>query len=196
MHHIIFRNNGGSDDESNLITLCKSCHDRVHAGEIYVWSEENVRKDLKYATQMNIIISQLHKKIEFEETFGYITKEHRQLQNAPKKHYVDAIMIASCGEKVKLKIRRLLRKKCVSDGDYQKTKGIRNERKIPTGKIFGFRKFDKVQYLGGKYFIKSKMSNGYAVLMNISGEKQNFEHIPKFKDFRRVGARKSWIMSA
>ena len=53
-------------------------------------------------------------------------------------------------------------KKSVSDGDFQQTKGIRSEQVINTGKIYGFRKFDKVRYLGNEYFIKGRMSTGYA----------------------------------
>ena len=34
VHHIIFRSMGGSDEESNLITLCKTCHDALHRGEV------------------------------------------------------------------------------------------------------------------------------------------------------------------
>lgn len=34
VHHIIFRSNGGTDDENNLITLCEACHKGVHDGTI------------------------------------------------------------------------------------------------------------------------------------------------------------------
>ena len=30
VHHIVERSNGGSDDESNLIVVCFSCHSDVH----------------------------------------------------------------------------------------------------------------------------------------------------------------------
>lgn len=30
-HHIIEKENGGSDDDTNLRALCKSCHSRLHA---------------------------------------------------------------------------------------------------------------------------------------------------------------------
>jgi hypothetical protein len=85
-------------------------------------------------------------------------------------------------------------KKCVPDGDYQQTKGVRSEQRIPTGKIMGFRKFDKVRYLGVEYFIKGRMSTGYAILMDISGNKPTLKPIPKFEKMKRVSARSSWIM--
>ena len=34
VHHIVFRSNGGTDDEENLITLCEDCHKGVHAGTV------------------------------------------------------------------------------------------------------------------------------------------------------------------
>jgi hypothetical protein len=33
IHHIVHRENGGSDDEINLITLCELCHAEEHRGE-------------------------------------------------------------------------------------------------------------------------------------------------------------------
>ncbi len=58
----------------------------------------------------------------------------------------------------------------------------------------GFRKFDKVRYLGTEYFIKGRMSTGYAILMNISGNKLALKPIPKFEKMKRVSARSSWMM--
>jgi hypothetical protein len=87
-----------------------------------------------------------------------------------------------------------LYKKCISKGDYQQTSGIRSEKKVPTNKIQGFRKFDKVLYNDEKYFIKGRMSTGYAILMDIFGNKVDFKPIPKFSKMKRLGARKSWIM--
>ncbi|MBC8457279.1 MAG: RRXRR domain-containing protein, partial [Deltaproteobacteria bacterium] len=34
VHHIVFRSNGGSNAESNLITLCEKHHDQLHKGKI------------------------------------------------------------------------------------------------------------------------------------------------------------------
>ncbi len=107
---------------------------------------------------------------------------------------MDAVSIASQGNDVNFKTNVVLFKKCVSDGDYQQTKGIRSEQRIPTGKIQGFRKFDKVRYLKSDYFIKGRMSAGYAILMDIEGTKITLKPIPKFTKMKRIQARKSWIM--
>ena len=195
VHHIVFKRNNGSDEASNLITLCKTHHDELHDGRITLQGGRT-KGNLKHATQMNSIRVQLLKMLpDTEETFGFVTKEHRQLLNLPKEHYMDAVAIASQGNEVKFKTNVITFKKCVSDGDYQQFKGIRSEQKIPTGKIQGFRKFDKVRYLGADYFIKGRMSTGYAILMDIKGTKITLKPIPKFSKMERIQARKSWIIS-
>lgn len=93
-------------------------------------------------------------------------------------------------------------KKSVSKGDYQQSKGIRSEQSITTGKIHGFRKFDKVRYFGKEYFIKGRMSTGYAVLMDIDGNKIDFSTMPKgyktpkLSNCKRVTARNSQMIQA
>ena len=199
VHHIVFRRNNGSDEADNLITLCKTCHDKLHKNEIKL-NGGKIKSQLKHATQMNSIRQQLLRVVNCEETFGFITKEHRQIMKLPKEHYMDAVAIASQGNKVNFKINHILFKKCVSKGDYQQTKGIRSEQMIPTCKINGFRKFDKVRYLGRDYFIKGRMSSGFAILMNIEGNKIGFKDAPKgmktpkMKNMKRITSRKSWII--
>lgn len=208
VHHIIFRSNGGSDEHENLITLCKTCHDRLHNGEIKLKLNGKKKGQLKHATQMNIIRQQLLKLVpEAEETFGFITKEHRQLMGLPKEHYYDAVVIACLNNiedigliDVSFKTEKAVLKKCIPKGDYQQTKGVRSHQKIPTGKIEGFRKFDKVKYQGKEYFIKGRMFTGYAILMDIDGEKIDFSNAsrgmktPKISNMQRINARKSWII--
>lgn len=179
VHHILFRSQGGSDEESNLITLCHTCHKDLHSGKINPKLSGKVKGNLKYATQMNSIRKQLFKLYpDAVETFGYVTKANRLLLGIDKEHYYDACTIATQGNIFTVK-SNLYKKKCISDGDFQKTKGIRSEQPIITDKIYGFRKFDKVRYFGNKYFIKGRMSTGYAVLMDIDGNKVDFSAMPK-----------------
>src|SRR5574344_589672 len=202
VHHIIYRCNGGSDEEENLITLCHSCHFDLHHGNLKLNLKGIKNGSLKHATQMNSIRIQLLNIYECEETFGYITKENRQNLGLPKEHHMDAVVIASGGEKVNFKQDVLYIKQCVSCGDYQQSKGIRSEQRIPTNKICGFRKFDKVKYFGKEYFIKGRMSSGYAILMDIEGNKIDFSDMPKgFKtpklsNCKRISARKTWIVDS
>ena len=195
VHHIVFRSQNGSDEESNLIILCKTCHDSLHTGKIKLKAIGKKKGQFCHATQMNSIRTQLLKRVEAEETFGFVTKEHRQMMGLPKDHYFDAVAIASKGTVPTFKTNQVLFKTCVSDGDYQQTKGIRSEQRLTTCKIKGFRKFDKVLYLGQDYFVKGRMSTGYAILMDIHGTKIDIKPIPKFEKMKRESARKSWIMT-
>lgn len=35
-HHVIFKSAGGSDNPNNLLTLCRKCHDDIHAGRLRI----------------------------------------------------------------------------------------------------------------------------------------------------------------
>ena len=188
-HHVIFKTNGGSDEANNLIVLCKTCHNALHDNEFEI-KVKGIKKRFVHATQMNVIRSQLLKLVDSVETFGYITKTNRESLGLSKSHSNDALVIASKGKCITFNNTKMLYKKCVAKGDYQQTKGIRSQMKIPTSKIQGFRKFDKVRYNGVIYFIKGRMSSGYAILMDIHGIKQVLKPIPKFNKMTRIGARK------
>ena len=203
VHHIVFRSQGGSDEESNLITLCHTCHKDLHSGKITPKFNGKKKGTLKYATQMNSIRCQLLKQYpEAIETFGYVTKANRLILGIEKDHHLDSCVIASQGLPITVKTSLLYLKKSVSKGDYRQTKGIRSEQPITTGKICGFRKYDKVKYFGKEYFIKGRKSTGYAVLMNINGEKADFSYLPrrrktpKLSNCKRVSARTSQMVQA
>ena len=72
--------------------------------------------------------------------------------------------------------------------------------KLNTKKILGFKKFDKMKYLGKEYFIKGRMSTGYAVLMDVDGNKIDFSKepngfkTPKLKNCKRLTARTSLLI--
>jgi hypothetical protein len=65
----------------------------------------------------------------------------------------------------------VLIKKHVAKGDYQQTKGSSSEKIIPTGKLFGLRKFDLIKTNQGIGFVQGKRSSGYFALMDILGKK-------------------------
>ena len=197
VHHIKFKGNGGTDDEENLITLCTDCHKGVHTGTVVLNKKPKKSKNLKYAAHMSIIRSQLLKKYpDAIETFGFVTAENRNHLKLEKDHYIDACVIASGGLEFK-KLDVIYYRRRVSKGDYRLTRGIRGEQKLPTGKLCGFRRFDKVKYFGEEYFIKGRQSSGFTVLMDIDGNRADFSSVPKgFKapkmlNCERLSARRS-----
>ena len=195
VHHIIFKSMGGTDDEHNLITLCEKCHKLVHDG-ILILTKKPKKSSLKYATQMSIIRSQLLKIYpDAIETFGFVTKENRNNLNLPKGHYIDACVIASGGKKFK-QLNWLFKKRRVPKQNRKLCNGIRGEKKLPTGKIFGFRRFDKVRYLKEICFIKGRRSKGAFTLMDIDNNTLNFRDrggrgTPSYKLLKRLNTRKS-----
>ena len=202
VHHIIFRSQGGSDELDNLITLCEKCHADIHAVKIVLNLKGKRKRNLRHATQMSIIRNQLLKIYpEAIETFGFVTKENRNNLDLPKEHFIDACIIASGGKKFELN-DTVYQKRRVAKGDYQRTKGVRGQLKIPDGKIQGFRKFDKVKYLGQEYFIKGRASSGYAILMNIFNETIDFSYMPrgwktpKLLNLERISARSSCLCTS
>jgi hypothetical protein len=93
VHHIIFRTNGGGDAPSNLITLCKTCHDLLHGGAFQI---KGTRSRTKHPTEIGIIKASLAKVWNFEPTFGYETKYRRErCLGWAKSHAADAVAIAA-----------------------------------------------------------------------------------------------------
>jgi len=169
VHHVVFRSNGGTDTPSNLITLCEGCHDKLHNGEFQI---KGSRSKTKHATEVGVVTSQLKKRFgDFEETFGYQTKFNReQILKLPKTHYNDAVAIC-CEEGEIIDISSTVYfKKHVSKGDYQQTNGSRSEKRIPTGKLFGLRKFDYIQHPLGFGFVKGKRSTGFFAISDLEGK--------------------------
>lgn len=200
IHHIQFRSNGGSNVVSNLITLCKTCHDSLHAKKDA--QKESLKKfkasntiNTKGATQVSTICAYLRKTLAFTEAYGFETKLNRERLGLPKTHYMDAICVGLKPNETVTLPDVYFKKVRIARRDYQKTRGRHSEEKIPTGKIKGIRKFDKVQWKGGSYFIKGRMSTGYAILMDISGKKIEFKPIPKLELMKRLTARKSCLTS-
>lgn len=168
IHHIIFRSAGGTDTPSNLLTLCQQCHADLHQGKLTLKAK---RSKTKHATEMGIIKSQLKKQWVFEETFGYETKFKReQILQQSKSHANDAIAICCEDDEWVTQNTWLFYKKHVASGDYQQIKGSHSEKKIPTGKLFGLRKYDLIKTQKGIGFIKGKRSSGYFSLSTIHGK--------------------------
>ena len=169
VHHIIFRSNGGTDTPNNLVVLCSDCHEKLHNGEFEI---KGVRSKTKHATEIGIVTAQLKTSFgDFEECFGYETKFKReQILQLPKSHHFDAVAIC-CeeGEIVELS-DNIYFKKHVSKGDYKQTQGSRSEKRIPTGKLFGFRKFDYIQTPKVTGFIKGKRSTGFFAISDLEGK--------------------------
>ena len=187
VHHIIFKSNSGTNSPENLIVLCHTCHDKLHNKEFEI---KGVRSKTKHATEVGIVKAQLEKQFgDFEKCFGYETKFNReQILKLPKTHYNDAVAICcEDGEIVDIS-STVYFKKHVSKGDYQQTNGSRSEKRIPTGKLFGLRKFDYIQTAKGTGWIKGKRSTGFFAISDLEGKTIN-PSVNVKKDCTRLKAR-------
>ena len=201
VHHIKFRQNGGTDDEENLITLCEDCHKGIHAGTVELNKKPKKSKNLKHATHMSIIRSRLLKEYpDAIETFGFVTSENRNHLKLKKDHYIDACVIASGG----LGFRDLdviFYKRRVSKGDYQLTRKSCGKEFFCRGKVLGFKQFDKVEYFGVKCFIGSRRNSGIATLVDIFKTKINFPNLqkgyksPKMRLLKRLSSRRTTLIT-
>lgn len=102
-HHIVFREKGGTDSPSNLITLCNKCHTPVNHKEgkfLYNWMIEGKKvKGFKDSTFMSMVrwrlVNYLNSlDIETKHTYGFETKSKRIELKLEKSHFNDAFCIA------------------------------------------------------------------------------------------------------
>jgi N6-L-threonylcarbamoyladenine synthase len=113
VHHIESRQTGG-DRPDNLITLCKSCHDKFHKGKIRL----DVKKlnGFKAETFMSMVrwkLVELLKKT-FKDvgiTFGYRTKSKRIELGLDKSHSNDAFVIANGTYQIHCHTNQLVQKR-------------------------------------------------------------------------------------
>ena len=92
-HHIIQRKDGGSNRPDNLVTLHLKCHKDFHSGKIK--HKFTKPKSFKDTSVMNNVWKRLVDKNNYNYTFGYITKDKRQLSGLEKSHVNDAFIIAN-----------------------------------------------------------------------------------------------------
>ena len=191
VHHTVFRSKGGTDSPGNLITLCADCHAALHRGE---WELNGSVSKTKHATEVGIVRSQLIKVFgEHQETFGYETKLKReQILDLPKTHYHDAIAIACAEGEIVEPLSHLYHKRNIAKGDYQQTKGVRSEKLILTGKLFGLRKFDLIETPKGTGFVKGKRSTGFFAISDFDGTAIH-NSVNVKKSCRRLSARTSTL---
>jgi hypothetical protein len=183
-HHIIQRKDDGSDRPDNLVTIHKTCHDDFHKGLIKHTFQKP--KEYKMETHVTImkdfIVNKLKKEFDVEVTFGHITKRNRMRLNLPKSHCFDAIAI--CNPKKVERTDAIFKRVCIPRGRYQQTKGIRSEQRLPKGKLFEFKQWDKVKIGKQIGFIKDKRSSGFFDVCDIDGN--NINHSIKYTKLQKL----------
>ena len=177
VHHIRSRKTHG-DRPRNLITLCKTCHDKLHAENLEHYFNPS-DKGFRSEGQMTVMrwfiyngIKELYPDTKL--TYGYITKNTRIKNNLEKSHIIDARCVsknplATPPEKVYIlkQVRRTNRQLYKSN---TLKGGIRKRNKAPY-LVKGFRLFDKVNYQDQTCFIFGRRQSGYFDLRLLDGTK-------------------------
>lgn len=168
-HHIISRQTGG-DRPDNLLTVCVTCHDKHHAGEITIKAKP--KRGYKAEIFMNIVRKQFVEELRtttglpVTTTFGYITRTNREALSLPKSHTNDAFVIAGGNGQVRNNdtyYGKFVRK------NNRKLRKMDGRANIAKKEINGWQRFDKVRYNGIDCFIWGRMSTGYVTLKTLDG---------------------------
>ena len=175
VHHIESRKTGG-DAPNNLITLCETCHDKHHDGEIKLKVKRGASfKDTAFIGIMRWAfynrLKELYPNVNL--TYGYITKNTRIRNGLEKSHRTDARCIANVKatssdiwyrQKAVRRNNRSLHKATINKGGYRKA------NQAPKF-VYGFQLFDKVRYGGQECFVFSRRTSGYFDLRMLDGTK-------------------------
>ena len=175
IHHIETRKTGG-DSPNNLITLCKTCHKRVHTESL----ENKLKRKfptLQDATQMTVMRwfifnalkeSYPHVKL----TYGYLTKQNRIENGLEKSHCVDARCIS--GNTLAKPTSEIYIVKQVRGSNRKLHKatilkgGVRKANKAQKY-VYGYQLFDKVLYKGKECFVFARRTSGSFDVRLING---------------------------
>ncbi len=98
-HHLVYRKYGGKDTLANLLTLCESCHTRVHQGKLML-KVTGVSGHLDVIAQRSMqgkayLYATLGKQTQLSTVFGYETSAYRKARGLPKTHCIDALCVAT-----------------------------------------------------------------------------------------------------
>ncbi len=198
VHHIESRKTGG-DSPNNLITLCETCHNKYHKGEI----ELKIKRGQKFnhSSFMGIMrwafynnLKELYPNVSI--TYGYITKNTRIINNLPKSHRVDAFCISGNVKSKRLTNWFYYKKVRCHNRQIHKTNILKGgKKKLNQAKkyVFNYQLFDKVKFEDKEYFIFGRRKTGYFDLRDLKGNKVNNGSI-SYKKIELLEKRKNLLI--
>lgn len=175
VHHIESRKTGGNAP-NNLITLCETCHQAYHRGELKMHFERG--GSLRHEAAMSIMRWEVFNRVKKEYanvnmTYGYKTKYVRINNNIRKTHCADAFCISGNFNAERLCWYygvRLLQRHTRSLHVFKPAKGGKRKNEVAPhwiGKT-QLQQYDVVEWNGHKAFI-SGSTNGRLYLKDIQG---------------------------
>ena len=181
VHHLESRKTGGNAP-NNLITLCLSCHKKLHAGLVALPDSKRKRGHrLRDAAFMGIMRKTLIQRLRsmcdvpITETYGYITKAIREKYEIKKTHTSDARIIAKGEETHRVCPTLLLKPVRRHNRQIHKATilkgGVRKKNQAPKY-VFGFQLFDGVALPSGETgFVFGRRSSGSFDVRHLDGRK-------------------------
>ncbi len=172
VHHIVSRKKGANSPD-NLVTLCKTCHTKVHREKIEkIFIKKPAFKDAsQITTTRRFIYNALKEKYPTHLTYGYITKNNRIKHKLEKSHRTDARVIANQNlsdpklyfeaKQIRKNNRRLHKSTILKSG--------KRKDNIAKKVVFGYGLFDKVQFNNIESFIFGRRTSGYFKLAKLDG---------------------------
>ena len=158
VHHLVRQTDGGSDKLSNLMTLCKDCHDEHHRTGMKLPRQNN----LSYRSAAHVQQGKYYLRERLETlapthtTFGYLTAHHRKRLGIEKSHANDAVVIAQVGVLPTNSVIKTVclggRKRSLHEATPRKGRKAPNREQKRNGKnvvsLKGFSRLDTVIYQG------------------------------------------------
>lgn len=166
IHHIESRKTGGNSPD-NLVTLCETCHNAYHKGEIELKLKRS-SKSLRDAAIMSSMRWALYNRARLiftnvHLTYGYITKHVRINNGLEKSHAVDARCISGHPQATPCSEQWIMRQRRRHNRQIHKANLLPGNRKKLNQAPYlvkGFRLYDKVKYNGTECFIFGRRSSG------------------------------------
>ena len=170
VHHLRARSRGGSSRPDNLITLCKTCHQKHHNGQPKQLLTPSA--SLKDATQFNILKSRVVEAVKQWEipvhiTFGSETKAKRSKSGLARGHDTDAFLIA--GGETQARLDRGVLIQFVRRQNRKLFKGSRSHIRNTIREAKGFRRFEMVRFKGQVGFVFGLRRTGYFDIRTLNG---------------------------
>ncbi len=173
VHHIVSRQTGGNRP-ANLITLCRTCHDKATQGDLKL--KVKTSNGFKAESFMTMVRWRLIDKLrelgnDVSHSYGYLAKSKRRKLSLEKSHINDAFVIANGTNQSRLNGYQI---KQVRRSNRKLFKGIRSHVKNTAPRfVHGFQRYDKVLWNNVECFIFGRRISGYFELRDIEGQKLN-----------------------
>ncbi len=175
VHHIESRRTGG-DAPDNLITLCETCHKKIHKEKLeHLFQRKS--GSLRNASQITVMRWFIYNTVKetypyVKLTYGFLTKNIRIQNGLEKRHAVDARCISGNPLAEEPKVSYLFRQVRANNRQLHKmTIGKKGKRKANKAERFvhGYQLFDKVHYENQTCFVFGRRKTGYFDIRTLQG---------------------------